>query len=97
MIKDNKSFCRIILHTLRKILQKSMRKKAILVKFKFVGQSLYLKKIIKISEMVNALEPFRYFILASEVKFDLGGQRSYFVKGPLVEEVKGDKRKCVEN
>ena len=27
------------------------------------------------------LEPFRYFILVSEVKFDLGGQRSYFDKG----------------
>ena len=34
------------------------------------------------SDMGNVLEPFRYFILVSEVKFDLGGKRSYFEEGP---------------
>ena len=37
---------------------------------------------MKISEMVNVLELFRYFILVSEVNFDFGGQRSYFEKCP---------------
>ena len=39
--------------------------------------------------MVNLLEPTKYFILVSEAKFHLGGQRSYLKKRPLVEEVKG--------
>ena len=33
---------------------------------------------MKISGMVYELEPFKDFILASEVKVDLGGQRSSF-------------------
>ena len=38
------------------------------------------KMLIKISYMVIVLEPLRYLILVSEVKFDLGGVRSYFEK-----------------
>ena len=41
-------------------------------------------KSFKISDLVNMLEPFRYFILVYEVRFDLGGQRSYFEEGPLL-------------
>ena len=36
--------------------------------------------------MVNLLEPFKYFISVSEVKFDLGSQRSYFGKGPWLKK-----------
>ena len=32
------------------------------------------------------LEPFRYFILVSEAKSDLRGQRSYFEKGLVDDE-----------
>ena len=35
---------------------------------------------MKIVRMVYKLEPFKDFILASEVKVDLGGQRSFFEK-----------------
>ena len=51
----------------------------------------------KISDMANVLEPFEYFTLVSEVKFDFGGSKVIFGKRPLVEEVKGHKRKCMEN
>ena len=35
----------------------------------------------KISDVVNLIKPFRYFIFVSEAKSDLRGQRSYFEKG----------------
>ena len=35
---------------------------------------------MKISRLVFELEPFKDFIVASEVKFDLGSQRSFFEK-----------------
>ena len=46
---------------------------------------------MKIVRMVYKLEPFKDFILASEVKVDLGGQRSFFEK---VEQFLG-KRWCM--
>ena len=42
--------------------------------------------------MVNMSEPFEYSILVSEVKFDLGGQRSYFEKGPWLRRSKAIKQ-----
>ena len=38
--------------------------------------------------MVNMSVPFKYFILVSEVGFDLEGQRSYFEKGPWLRRSK---------
>ena len=35
---------------------------------------------MKISRMVYEIEPFENIILASKVKVDLGGQRSFFEK-----------------
>ena len=42
--------------------------------------------------MVNMSVPFKYFILVSEVGFDLEGQRSYFEKGPWLRRSKVIKR-----
>ena len=64
-------------------------KQNIAIKFKFGGQSSFFEKVVqfdekhcwkglmKISRLVFELEPFKDFILASEVEVDLGGQRSF--------------------
>ena len=38
---------------------------------------------LKIFDIVNLLEPTKYFILVSEAKYGLGGQRLYLKKKAL--------------
>ena len=99
VIRDNKSCCQIILKTWLRFLQKStsyshlkklfwwnstLEVKGHVSKKQRISSKINEENSDKYIYIVEVLEPFKYLILVSEVKFDLRGQRSFFEKGVLL-------------